>query len=211
MAQPGYLDRNLTWTRRNAIITLIGISNYLWLNRHLSQNQIHRNRFICSNPLIRWKERKNGWNWIRVSRNFINLIPWKIRGMIDEKSWIDVKLIFEYISSFYFEKEEKGWFERAHPRIKLHVSGVESEERVDKTMHPCFATAWRERGTSANPSFASVYGALSISPNWYLVVAMNWNYFNRESSTSSLVTKFLWRTVAARWKRKRAYLVRFMS
>lgn len=34
----------------------------------------------------------------------------------------------------------------------------------------CFATASRERGSSANPSFASVYGALSISPNWYLVV-----------------------------------------
>lgn len=107
MAQPGYLDRNLTWTRRNAIITLIGISNYLWLNRHLSQNQIHRNRFICSNPLIRWKERKNGWNWIRVSRNFINLIPRKIRGMIDEKSWIDVKLIFEYIV-FLFRKRREG-------------------------------------------------------------------------------------------------------
>lgn len=29
----------------------------------------------------------------------------------------------------------------------------------------CFATASRERGSSANPSFASVYGALSISPN----------------------------------------------
>lgn len=48
----------------------------------------------------------------------------------------DVKLIFEYrcIVFRFFEKEEKGWFGRAHPRI--NVSGVESEEeRVDKTMH----------------------------------------------------------------------------
>lgn len=137
-------------------------------------------------------------------REIINFTPWKKND--GEKNWCKTDFRISLYCFSIFRKRREGVVRKGASSDKRLGRG-KWRRKGRQNDASCFATAWRERGTSANPSFASVYGALSISPNWYLVVAITKTVFQLWIY-SSLVTRFLWRMVARR-KRKRASFVCF--